>query len=540
MTVRTREMCPNCGDSKEDNLVSFENGSKHCFACGWHGYHEKTLNKGFQYMTEPKLNLIENGLITDIKTRCLSKATCDKYNIQVSRFTGRLGSEQVRDHIVVIFNLYENGQLVKQKIRDPINRSLTTVRGDTKNATLMGMHAFNPHPEKYVVITEGEFDAASVYEATGYASLSITNGAEGASKQILQHRDWLHQWKQVILAFDNDAPGQKAIESCVSLFRPGKCRILHWPLKDANEMLMKGRGDEIKKLIYDAEEYRPYDLVTTSDILPDILKRPEIGPSWPWQSLTTITDGFRTKEISVLAGAPEQGKTEVVKDIMWHMINKHNINVGVFSFEQDAADTVIRLIGHDLERPLHIAGEWWDEDIIKQKSLFYNEKLWMYKRHQLQSIDDIFYKIEYLKIAKDCRFFVIDNLKAIQSLMANEIKETNTFMCRIKALSNDLDVHIMVLSHLAKDKKQAKVGQDDESWSRGREPVLENIYGSSAIEAWANYVFAISRNVHSENPEEQCITKFLILKSRHKGYRGGRLFYLIYDYNKGYLEELVI
>lgn len=538
-TVLKRTQCPKCQDSGEDNLVHYSDGGAKCFACGYQNKENEKESIQKMFKNTSNIDLIYNTSTQEILSRCISKDTCEKIGIHIVKFTGYLNKVQVRDKYVVVFNHYDNtGNLIKQKIRDIKDRSLTTQRGDTQSELMCGQHAFKPNKNRFIIITEGEFDAAAIYEATGYPAVSITKGAQGAKKQLQANLEWLSGWKQVILCFDNDEAGQQAVNNCIPLFEPGELRIAKLPLKDANEMLIQGRGSELKDYLWNAQEYKPQQIVQISDILPRVLDRPVMGISYPWKELNEITYGFRTKQIICVAAGTGIGKTEVIKDIILHLCFKEDIVVGLASCEQSVEDTARRIIGGILNIPLHIPGEWWNEEQIVESSKLFQDKLFLYDQDGAFKLEDLISFIKYLAKAKNVKLIVIDHLKALAATMKDKLTGVEEAMAELKGLCNQLDISIVLVCHLSKDKKSAKVGQEDESWRNGRRPVLENIYGSSAVEAWSDIVLGLSRNANSEDPELQCILNVQCLKSRLEGTQSGRLFHLTYDAEHGKLKEI--
>jgi twinkle protein len=98
-----------------------------------------------------------------------------------------------------------------------------------------------------VTVTEGEIDALSVSQQTGnkWASVSVPNGAQGAHKAVARSLEWLETFESVVFMFDSDLAGREAAEKCSLMLSVGKAKIATLPLKDANEMLVAGRGSEI-------------------------------------------------------------------------------------------------------------------------------------------------------------------------------------------------------------------------------------------------------------------------------------------------------
>ena len=69
---------------------------------------------------------------------------------------------------------------------------------------------------KKLVITEGELDCMSVSQVQQhrFATVSVRNGSAGAKKNLLENIDYLNNFKEIILMFDQDDAGQKAAIEC--------------------------------------------------------------------------------------------------------------------------------------------------------------------------------------------------------------------------------------------------------------------------------------------------------------------------------------
>src|SRR5690606_19316419 len=111
-------------------------------------------------------------------------------------------------------------------------------------------------------------DALTVSQLQGnkWPVVSIPNGAQGAAKAIKKSLDWIEGFEKVVFMFDMDEAGQLAAKECAKLITPGKAYIASLPLKDANEMLLAGRGKEVIDAIWDAKAFRPDGIVYGSDI----------------------------------------------------------------------------------------------------------------------------------------------------------------------------------------------------------------------------------------------------------------------------------
>lgn len=487
--------------------------------------------------------IIDKGNYYDLKTRGLTKQTCEKFGITCTKYTGSFGHgnnlHYVKNHWIFVFNQTFNGKLVKQKIRSTTVKKDMKMLGDTSLKELYGQSIFQPRPDKIIVITEGEFDAAVVWQETQFYAVSLTGGAGSAVSDIKNNIDYLSKFQYVILGFDNDQAGNDAVQKVLdeNIFEPGKVRIAHWPLKDANELSLADRSLDIKKALWDAEEYRPKDLYTAIDLVDAALIKPTIGVNTPWPSLTESIAGWRANTIITIAAADGIGKTEIVDEIL-HCFMTAKLKVWLYSCEQDPEETLRRQAGKSLNLPLHIPGVEWDTEGMRKSMLALGDKLVLWRPDKASGVEDFLGRMRYVAIASGIKYFIIDHLKGVESQMTDLNNSMGKFFAELKFFVKQHNACIILLSHVAKDKKQGRVGKDDESWNRGRVPTKENIYGSSAISAWSDIILALSRNVEADNPDEACVTKVSILKNRLMGNRGQKAIYTKYIEDTGRIIEI--
>jgi len=301
--IKPREQCPDCAakglDTAKDNLAIYADG-KYCQSCG---YIEKVA-------PIKEYSALIAGTVQELKDRGLTLKTCEKYNIRTTLYTGRLNGIDVDKEPIRIFPYYDKGKVVKQKIKSALDKKKQSQKGNTEDKSLFGQNLFSPSEKIPVVITEGEEDAAAMWQMTQLPSVSIGNGAGNAKKELAINLEWLSGFKEVLLAFDNDAPGLEAFNSSVLLFEPGKVKKVNFPLKDANEMLKAGREDEVKKCLWNAEIVKPSTIVFPSEVANKVLQKPNYGIPFPWPSMTKATYGMRTGEVYLLAGPTSSGKEQ--------------------------------------------------------------------------------------------------------------------------------------------------------------------------------------------------------------------------------------
>ena len=91
--------------------------------------------------------------------------------------------------------------------------------------------------DKFVVITEGEFDAMAVHQQTGFPAISLPQGANSLPEKLTPILD---QFEKIVLWMDNDEAGKLGAEKISSKIGVKRVHIVKHNfgnLKDANDFL---------------------------------------------------------------------------------------------------------------------------------------------------------------------------------------------------------------------------------------------------------------------------------------------------------------
>lgn len=113
--------------------------------------------------------------------------------------------------------------------------------------------------KKMLVITEGELDCMSVYQA--YAAkgdwipfcVSLPGGS-GSVSVLADQRHWLNKFEEIYLCFDADEAGQAAVKKAIKILGTDKVREvkLKAEYKDANGYITAGAWDDLRYAINNA------------------------------------------------------------------------------------------------------------------------------------------------------------------------------------------------------------------------------------------------------------------------------------------------
>jgi twinkle protein len=235
---------------------------------------------------------------------------------------------------------------------------------------LFGWHTI-PADAKEIVLTEGEYDAMAVYQATGRPAVSLPNGARSLPVEVLP---MLEQMEKIYLWMDNDAAGQEGAESFAHklgidrtyIVRPtvgnthrlDPTAAVDEPIvlpKDANEALLKGLDMDgiIKTSKVIAHESIMMFENLREDVLHEILY-PEKYVGTPISSMPGLTDlmqGLRRGELTVLTGATGSGKTTFLGQLSLDLAEQ-DVNVLWGSFEIKNTRLLHKLLQQFAREPL--------------------------------------------------------------------------------------------------------------------------------------------------------------------------------------------
>jgi twinkle protein len=513
-TVIEKVQCPECLDSGRDNLVRYEGDSAYCFACGY----TEQGDEGYEAKEKVPSGLLQ-GQYKDIPTRGLSKRTCTHFGYTVGEGC----------HIATYCD--DKGNPVAQKVRRKGKKF--SIMGDSSKMKLFGQHLYEPSEKVFVTVTEGEIDALSVAEVQGtnYPVVSIPKGANNAAAALKGSLEWLSGFKHIVLCLDNDEAGRAAIDDCVELFEPGKVKIAKLPLKDANEMLLAGKGSALKSALFNAASVRLDCVVSVDDIIAQGIEKPEAGLRWPWDKLTDATYGIRDKQIYTIGAGSGIGKTEFIKDIIASLCFGHDAKVGMLSFEQSPKESMLRFAGSMLGKRIHIPGVAWDQEEVEEAMGKFRDKLYFYDHKGVSGIDSIIPKIRYMVSALGCKYIVLDNLTAVSTEEHDERKGIDKIMATMANLTQEIGFTLFLICHLAKPTDGGK------SYEQGRMVTPAAFRGSQSIQFASTFMMGLERDKFSEDESMRNVLTVRILKDRYTGESDGMTMDLKYDRLHGKLVE---
>lgn len=497
--------CESCGSSDANSL--FSDGHQHCFACDAHVRGDGATP---QQPSRKRMDLI-TGAFQDLIKRGIKEETCRFFGYQVGEFKGKAVQ------IAPYYNAA--GEMVAQKVRFPDKDF--TVLGNLKESTgFFGAKHWGSG--KKIVVTEGEIDCLTVSQIQNnkWPTISVPNGAQGAAKAIKANLDYFNAFDEVVLMFDMDEPGTKAAQECAALFPVGKAKIASLSMKDPNELLQAGKGEQIITAIWQAKAYRPDGLVGISDLMEELNKPVEQGLPWFLDDLTRLTFGRRHGELYGLGAGTGIGKTDFFTQQIAYDIDVLKQKVGLIMLEQQPTETVTRIAGKLAGERFHIPDGTWTKEERNTWVLKLDGWVTLYDNFGHTEWETVAQKVRFMAISEGIRIFYIDHLTAMADT-ADERASLEQIMKEMASLAKELKVIIHFISHLATP--------EGKSHEEGGHVSIRHFKGARAIGFWSHFMFGLERNQQAEDAAERETTLLRCLKDRYTGNATGALLYLGYD-----------
>lgn len=530
--------CSKCGSSDANGL--YDDGHQYCFACdNWipPNKDKKGVEVDEEIGTRPskKMGFIENGTAKALNKRKLEASTTRKWQYE-------LGKDKM-NRTVQIANYYDDSKnLVTQKIRYANKDFL--ILGDNKGP-LYGQWLWNPKVHgKQLIIVEGEIDALSVSQAYNHRKpvVSITKGVKGAKKDLQRNLEFIQQFDEIVLAFDNDVHGKKAMDECAMLFKAGHVKICQWiGAKDANDLLKNNDLININQSIKEAKPWRPDGIVNGMDISIDELQEPmPHGKSYPYPVLQSMTYGSRGGELIIWTAGSGIGKSTILREIAYAFANvddeSDDTKIGMIFLEESMKKTAQAFIALDNNVPLAklrhdpsiLTEMQWSES---KEKIFGSGKVFFYKHFGSLDSDVLLEKIRFMVVGLGVTHIFLDHISiAISGNDSdNERKDIDMLMTEMRSLVEETSCHIDAIVHL---KRTSGKG----SFNEGAQVSLTDLRGSASLEQLSDAVIALERNQQAtdEDGDSKDISQVRILKNREIGMVGPADL-LKYDHETGRL-----
>lgn len=511
-----------------------------CFSCQGY-FNDSELDDAGVTLQETKVHKIKDievdfSSIQSIKCRGwkergITRFTSEKYGVHTEL-------DEENNVVSRYYPVTSNGKVVGYKKRT-LPKTFIGIGNTKASNELFGQSVFESG-QKYLVVTTGEEDAMAFAEVLRNTSggveywtpcVSITAGDGSIIKQFKANYEYLASFSKVVLAFDNDEPGQRYLEEAARILPPGKAFIAKFPrdTKDACDMLKAGKAAELKQVFWKAEPFSRVDVLHLSQMWDDFENEDSnVKIPFPeaWSGLNQMMNGGMEKgEITVIGALTSIGKSALVSNIVYNLIENTKFKVGTMYLEGTKREVVRDLLSLDAGINLRVKSR--DSlDIEALKTRFFDglvrRNQFVYVDHQGSiSTTEIFDKLNYLAKAEGCDVIVIDPIQCgVNSSDNGAIIE---FMDTLLKFAKETDTCVIAVSHMKKPSEDNPHAVSE-----------YQLMGSSSINQIAFNTILLSRDKMNECPIKKSATKLQLVKCRRTG-NTGEAGWLRYDHETTHL-----
>ena len=501
--VKGKLPCPFPGCNSSDAFHIFSDGVK-CFSCEQSG----PLTEEYKALAEDP-----NGV------RAAAIAAVPRNKPQVFDYVEHRGlTRETLAKYGIKCGLDVNGNIVETRFpyTDDSGKTRTVDKqflsyGSMKDADkppLFGQNRFPRGSVEAITVTEGEYDAPSVYQMLGgYGCVSVRSSST-AKRDCQNNYDYLNSFEKIYFCFDNDEQGKKALEQVVGLFDPRKVYIVDLgTYKDANEFLTDGAHKEFKRVWYNAQHYTPEGIVSGLNEFKEIILAgaPKPGIPLPFPTLSEKLYGLHKGNILLFTALEGVGKTEILRAIEHHILRTTEDAIGVIHLEESKARTFQGFAGLERKCAVHLpdsgisAAETYDlvAKLVKQR----DDRLHLYSHYDSDNPNVILDRIRFLVSGLGCSWVFLDHITACVTGVDDDKQRQHLdyISTKLGLMVEELNFGLIMVSHV-----------DDHNRTRG----------SRLVSKVAGTRVHLERNHLAEQENLRNITQMIIYKNRFGAHTG--------------------
>ena len=388
---------------------------------------------------------------------------------------------------------------------------------------------FNSGSSNRLYITEGEFDAASLFQILGKSfPVKSLPSATITERFIKKNFEYMNNFKEIIYAGELDPAGKLAADRLYELFPEKFYFVAMSKFKDANEFLMNQAANELMWAAKKPQRYSPENFYMGDQDIRDTILTEN-----PYSYVPTGHSGLDDKVRGLVKGgltfikAPRGGgKTELVRYFECGLLkNDPDVKLGMMHMEEVRSTTYRAMATYELGVNVRTkedaaAAGIDEEDVIEAAQKMANDRTVVF---ELRSHDDPMKLLDYVRLAATVYgvdYVFIDHVQRLAYLSQGGADGATSLLTaigsRMAQLAKELDIGVIFISQVNED---------------GRTKY------AASLEEEAIICLKLERDVDSEDEDERNTTTFIIDKNRpfSKLGKAGSIFY---DHETTVLEEL--
>jgi len=492
--------CPytECGSSDAFNWN--DDGYGQCHSCS-RSYPSKDMSQVYDWVKQeyplkerrkPMEIPVTGGTYNGI--RSIDADVCELFGIQLQ--TGDKG-EAVR-------YAYKYPHTVKYRLVSDKSKTWTKDRG-------MGMnHLFGPEfnsgSSKRIYLTEGEFDAASLYQILGKTFPVKSLPSASIGEQFIKHNHiYLSSFKEIIYAGELDDAGRRAADKLYAAFPDKFWYVPMSKHKDANDFLQSGDADDLMWAARKPQRYSPENFFCSDQDVEDAILNEN-----PYEYVPTGHTGLDDKIRGMVKGgitfikAPRgTGKTEVIRYFETGLLRDEESRVALLHMEEMKSTTYRSMATYQLGVNVRTKDDAKENNVSEQEVITAAKEMTKGERtiiFEMMSHDDPLKLLDYIRLAATvygAGFIFIDHVQRLAYLSSSGVDGATSVLTtlgsRAAQLAKELNIGVIFISQVNDD---------------GRTKY------AASLEEEAIICIKIERDVETEDEVLQNTTNFIVDKNR--------------------------
>ena len=364
---------------------------------------------------------------------------------------------------------------------------------------------FNAGSSKRIYITEGEFDAASLYQVMGKSfPVKSLPSASLSEKFIKDNFEYLNAFEMVVYAGELDAAGQGAANKLYSMMPEKFYYVPMSKWKDANEFLMEGDSEDLKWAALKPQRFSPDNF-----FVGDLEVQKAISTENPYAYVPTGHTGLDDKIRGLVKGGLTfikamrgQGKTELVRYFEIGLL-KQNTRIALLHMEEMKSTTYRAMATYELGWNVRtkedaVTSGYSEEEVIKAAQKAASDENTII--FEMQPHDDPMQLLDYVRLAATvygAEYIFIDHVQRLAYLsnagVDGATSTLTTVGARMAQLAKELNIGVVFISQVNED---------------GRTKY------AASLEEEAIICIKLQRDTESDDEVERNTTQFIVDKNR--------------------------
>lgn len=352
----------------------------------------------------------------------------------------KIGATEINEVSIPIF---KDSKLIDYKFRNIKDKVFKRYPG-SETWIINEDAIFSSIERGYLIVTEGEFDAMSVWQI-GYKNvISSTGGAQNDKTTWVER---IPENVKVYINYDNDEPGQEAARKLADKIGLDRCYNVILPTKDANDFIKEGHtSEEYGEILKNSKRFEIKDVFKLSDVILELENNKVQRATTFLNRFNNYTNGgIPKKSLIVLSGRSGVGKSTILMNFLIDHAD-HNKSVILISLENDIYSVVQRLLEIKYKQKIQ---DWTKNDWLKRKSELVDYPFYIDMSMNRYSMRDISKVANQAKKLYGIEFLGFDHIGWLPN-RSNSVGELSQMVMDFKLLARENDIIVYLISHIRK------------------------------------------------------------------------------------------